>query len=250
MQDNLVSIITPIYNAECFISDTIKSVESQTYQKWEMILVDDCSSDSSKTVIEAYAKEDARIKCLALPENSGAAIARNKGILRARGRFIAFIDSDDQWDSEKLARQLAFMKENQASFTFTAYEMVNEKGERLNKIVKVPQTINYEQLLKNTIIGCSTVIIDRQMIGDFSMPLVRKGQDTATWLSILRADHVAHGLNEVLAQYRVVSGSISSSKISALKRTWHTYRKIEKLNLVKCTYVFIFYIFNALKKRM
>jgi len=250
MQDDLVSIITPIYNAERFISDTVKSVKSQTYQNWEMILVDDCSSDRSKAMIEAYAKEDNRIKYLFLPENVGAAIARNTGLSHAQGRFIAFVDSDDQWDSKKLERQLAFTKENQASFTFTAYEMVDEQGEKLNKIVKVPQTINYNQLLKNTTIGCSTVIIDRQVIGDFSMPLVRKGQDTATWLNILRSGYMAHGLNEVLTQYRIVNGSISSGKISALRRTWYTYRKIEKLNLIKCIYVFTCYVFNALKRRI
>jgi len=250
MEDGLVSIITPVYNADRFISETIESVQSQTYENWEMILVDDCSSDNSKKIIEEYAKVDSRVKYISLVENSGAAVARNTGIDYAKGRFIAFIDSDDQWSLKKLEHQLTFMKENQASFIFTAYEMVTEQGEKLNKIVRVPQTVNYNQLLKNTIIGCSTVVIDRQVVGDFSMPLVRKGQDTATWLSILRTGIIAYGLDEVLTQYRVVKGSVSSGKISALKRTWYTYRKIEKLNLISCIYVFTCYVFNALKKRI
>ena len=250
MIDDLISIITPVYNAERFINETIKSVKSQTYKNWEMILIDDCSSDDSKIIIQMHVKEDDRIKYFVLPENSGAAVSRNTGISQARGRFIAFIDSDDRWHPEKLERQLAFMRREQLSFTFTAYEMITEQGMKTNKIVNVPQAVNYNQLLKNTIIGCSTVVIDRSITGNFSMPLVRKGQDTATWLSMLRTGIIANGLNEVLTQYRITDGSISSGKISALKRTWYTYRKIEKLNFIKCIYVFICYIFNAFKKRM
>jgi len=251
MIKDLVSIVTPVYNAERFIAETIESVLAQTYGNWELLLVDDCSTDGSRAIIESYVEGDSRIKYISLAGNSGAAVARNTGINASSGRFIAFIDSDDQWNAQKLETQLKFMNEKKAPFTFTAYEMLNEQGELLGKIVNVPDSINYNQLLKNTIIGCSTVMIDRNAIGDFQMPLVRKGQDTATWLMILRINGiVANGINEILTSYRIVEGSISSNKVDALKRTWNTYYNIEKLGLVKSSYVFVCYVFNALKKRL
>ena len=143
------------------------------------------------------------------------------------------------------------MKEHKYGFTFTSYELMSEDGKNLNKIVQVPQKINYDGLLKNTIIGCLTVVIDRKLVGDFRMPLLRKGQDTATWLKILKNNcKYAYSMNENLANYRLVEGSISSNKIGALKRTWNTYRNVEKLSLIKSCYVFSFYVLNAIKKRI
>ena len=250
MINDLVSIITPVYNAEKFIVETIKSIQAQTYKNWELLLIDDCSTDNSKKIINTFSKEDLRIKYISLTENSGAAVARNTGIEKADGQYIAFIDSDDQWESQKLEVQINFMKNKNIGFTFTAYEMISEDGKSLNKFINVPKTIDYNQLLKNTIIGCSTVVIDRNQIGDFRMPLVRKGQDTATWLSILKTGKIAYGIEEYLVKYRIVEGSISSNKIDALKRTWNTYYNIEKLGLIKSSYVFICYVSNAIKKRM
>lgn len=248
--DDLVSIITPVYNAERFIEETIKSVQAQTYTNWEMILVDDLSSDNSESIIKKFQKQDDRIKYIKLKENSGAAVARNTAIENARGRYIAFLDSDDLWKYNKLEKQIDFMKSNNYGFTFTSYELMNEDGCNLNKIVKVPNKINYDGLLKNTIIGCLTVVIDRKLVGDFRMPLLRKGQDTATWLKILKSYEYAYSLKENLANYRLVEGSISSNKIGALKRTWNTYRKVEKLSLIKSIYVFGHYTINAIKKRV
>lgn len=248
--DGLVSIITPVYNAEKFIEKTIKSVQIQTYTNWEMILVDDLSQDNSGEIIKKIQKNDNRIKYIKLKENSGAAVARNTAIENANGRYIAFLDSDDLWKRNKLEKQISFMKENNCGFTFTSYEIMSEEGINLNKIVQVPKKINYDGLLKNTIIGCLTVVIDRKLVGDFGMPLIRKGQDTATWLKILKNYEYAYGINENLANYRLVKRSISSNKIGALKRTWNTYRNVEKLSLIKSCYVFICYIINAIKKRM
>ncbi len=249
--DDLVSIIIPVYNSERFIEETIESVKAQTYTNWEMILVDDLSSDNSEAIIKRMQEKDRRIKYIKLKENSGAAVARNTGIENAKGRYIAFLDSDDLWKVTKLEIQIDFMKVNEYGFTFTSYELMSEDGTRLNKIVKVPQSVNYDELLKNTIIGCLTVIIDRNIVGDFRMPLLRKGQDTATWLKILKNNcKYAYGVNENLAGYRLVEGSISSNKIDALKRTWNTYRNVEKLSLIKSCYVFSFYVVNAIKKRI
>lgn len=250
MIKNLVSIVTPVYNAERFIEKTINSVLAQTYEQFEMILVDDCSPDNSAAVINNLAELDSRIKYVKLEENSGAAVARNKGLEHAQGQYIAFIDSDDVWKPEKLDKQISYMNENNYSFTYTNFEIVEEDGKIMNASVPLPDKLNYSGLLKNTAIACSTVIIDRKVIGDFRMPLVRKGQDTATWLKILRTHDYAYLFDEVMGSYRQVAGSISSDKIGALKRTWNTYRNIEKLPLIKAVYYFTHYTLNAIKRRL
>lgn len=250
MNKYLVSIVTPVYNSERFISETIESIQSQTYRNWELLLIDDCSKDNSYEIIKNYMKNDDRIKYIKLEKNSGAAVSRNTGIKNAKGRFIAFIDSDDLWEAKKLEIQVKYMLENKLGFSFTSYRYIKEDGTRTNKIAKAPNKINYNGLLKNTIIGCSTVLIDRNIIGDFTMPLVRRGQDTATWLQLLKKEKYAYGISEALVNYRLVGNSISSNKIKALKRTWNTYRNVEKLGLLKSSYVFCFYVFNAIKKRI
>lgn len=245
-----VSVITASYNAGRFIEETIKSVLEQTYDNLELIIVDDCSTDNTEEIVKKYIEIDLRVKFYKLEKNSGAAVVRNTALEKAKGRFIAFLDSDDVWDRDKLEKQINFMKKNNYGFSFTSYRLMSEKGILLNKEVRVPSQIKYEQLLKNTIIGCLTVIIDKDIIGDFRMPLVRAGQDTATWLSILRKGNIAYGYDEVLASYRLVDGSISSNKLKALKRTWNTYRKLENLNLIKSTYYFVYYVLNAIRKRI
>ena len=250
MNEPLVSIITPVYNAERFLSDTIKSVQNQTYKNWEILLIDDCSKDNSAQIIKEFQKYDNRIKYIKLKKNSGASVSRNEGIRNAKGRFIAFVDSDDIWKSEKLEIQIKYMLKENLGFTFTSYRYMKENGELTNKIAKAPSKINYNGLLKNTIIGCSTVVIDREIVDYFEMPLVRRGQDTATWLQILRKEKYAYGIEQDLVNYRLVGESLSSNKIIALKRTWNTYRNVEKLGLLKSSYVFCFYVFNAIKKRI
>ena len=245
-----VSVITASYNCAKFIEESIKSVLNQTYDNLELIIIDDCSTDNSEEIVNEYIKKDSRIKFYRLNNNSGAAVARNKGLDEATGRFIAFLDSDDIWDKQKLEKQINFMQTNNYGFSFTSYRLIDENGYLLNKEIRVPNEITYKNLLKNTIIGCLTVIIDKELIGDFKMPLVRAGQDTATWLSILRCGNIAYGYDEILASYRLVNGSISSNKFKALKRTWNTYRKIEKLNLLKSIYYFSSYVLNAIKKRI
>lgn len=246
----LVSIITPVFNAERFLRETIESVQKQTFENWELILVDDCSKDSSSEIIRELSKNDDRLVYIRLKKNSGAAVARNTALDISKGRYIAFLDSDDKWEVNKLEKQLQFMQQNQVGFCFSAYSVISEDGEIINKKISVPNKINYNGLLKNTIIGCLTVLIDKNIIGEFRMPLVRAGQDTATWLSILRKGHNAYGINEPLAKYRIVTGSISSNKLNAIKRTWNTYRNIEKIPLLKSFYYLTFYILNAVIKRI
>ena len=250
MIEGLVSIITPVYNAEDFIEETIFSVQAQTYENWEMLLVDDCSSDSSAQKIKSIAKNDSRIKYIKLEQNSGAAITRNIGIDMAKGNYIAFLDIDDVWKKDKLQIQVDFLRDNGVGFCFTSYRYFMENGEQLPKVARAPHKIDYNGLLKNTIIGCSTVLIDRNILGDFRMINVRRGQDTATWLQLLKKTDYAYGIYEDLVLYRVVNGSLSNNKLKAIKRTWNTYRNIEHLSIAKSAYVFVFYAYNALKKRI
>src|SRR5699024_7824468 len=248
---NLISIVTPVYNAERFIAETIKSVQAQEYTNWELLLVNDQSTDNSQFIIEEFAIEDNRIKVINLAENSGAAVARNTGIAASKGQYIAFVDSDDAWDSDKLIRQIAFMQKGGIDFSYTDFRLVDEQGNVIKEKANVPLSLYYTGLLKNTAIACSTVMIDREQIGDFRMPLVRKGQDTATWLQIMRETGIkAYGITLPLNSYRQVAGSISSDRIGALKRTWNTYYNLEKLPLHKANYYFASYVMNAILRRL
>ena len=241
--DELVSIITPVYNSEKYISDTINSVLAQTYTNWEMLIADDCSSDNSAEIINRYT--DSRIKYIKLESNSGAAIARNKALEKAKGNYIAFLDSDDAWKPEKLEKQLKFMMEKDVGFSFTGYEIIRDKK---NKIVEVPNTVNYDQFMKNTIIGTLTVMLSRKHVGDVRIVDVKKDHDSMTWAKLLRQGNIAYGLNESLAYYRKVEGSISNNKIKAAKNHWNNLRQIEKLSLPKAMYFYFFYVINAIKK--
>lgn len=245
----LVSIIMPSYNAQSFITEAIQSVQSQTYQGWELLITDDCSTDSTCEIVESIAAQDSRITLLRLQKNSGAAVARNNSLSKAKGRYIAFLDSDDLWLPNKLERQLAFMQENKAGFCFTSYHTISDKGTPINTI-HVPSTLTYQQYLRNTIIGCLTVIFDRDVVGDIRMPLLRKRQDMATWLNILRQGHIAYGLDEPLSNYRIVKNSISHNKFKAAKVVWEVYRDIEKLSVARSIWCFMGYAYNAVKKRI
>lgn len=252
MIDELVSIIVPVYNAEKFINDTIQTVLNQTYKNWELLLVNDCSTDNSKKIIEEYEKKDKRIHLIELEQNSGAAIARNTGIENSKGRYIAFLDADDLWDKRKLEKQLKFIKENNYEFTYTGYEFADENGNKNGKIVEVPNNINYKQALKNTTIFTSTVIFDTKKLDKelIKMPNVKRGQDTATWWKVLKTGVVAHGLQESLSIYRRSNNTLSSNKLKALKRTWNLYRNVEHLPLIYSLFNFLCYCFNAVKRRI
>lgn len=249
---DLVSIITPVYQCERFIEHTIKSVQSQTYQNWEMLLVDDCTPDNSPAIIEKLAASDSRLKYIKLKENSGAAVARNAALEQAKGRYIAYLDADDVWFPNKLESQIDFMNANDVQFSCCDYEKIEEDGTKLNKIVHMPKTITYQQLLRNTIIQTVGVIVDLDKVDRklLVMPNVRRGQDSATWLQMLRNGVVFTGQNEVLAQYRRVSRSLSANKFSAMKRTWFLYRGVEHLSVPKSLWCLIGWAWNASKKRI
>jgi len=248
--NNLVSIITPSYNSSKFIEECINSVITQSYIDWEMIIVDDYSTDNSRDLILKFAKEDNRINPIFLDENLGAAAARNIAIKQSKGKYIAFLDSDDIWKSEKLEKQLSFMNDRNIAFSFTSYLPMSEDGKEYFNIIKVPEKMTYASYLRNTIIGCLTVIIDKEKTGKFQMPNIRSSHDMALWLLIMKRGFSAYGLDENLAYYRIVSNSNTSKKWKAAKEVWDVYRKVEKLNIIYSVYNFIGYAYNAIKKRM
>ncbi len=245
MKEGLISIITPTYNCGKFIKETIESVQNQTYENWEMIIVDDCSTDDTKAVVEEISKVDARIKYYCLEVNSGAAVARTKAMELAEGEYMAFLDSDDLWLNNKLELQLNFMVQNDYAFTCTAYEKISETGEKLKKkIVKAIPKTNYNRLLLDCPVGNSTVMYSVKKMGKFEVPNIRKRNDDALWLQMLKKEQYIYGLNQVLMQYRLRQSSLSHKKLDLIKHHWYLYRKIEKLNVFRsafhvCVWCFI-----------
>lgn len=246
--EGLVSIVTPVYNAEKVIEQTIKSVQDQTYQNWEMILVDDFAKDNSAYIIKKKALDDPRIKYYKLDQNSGAAVARNRGIQEAKGQYIAFLDADDYWLPEKLQRELILMKEKNCAFVYAATHMIDENDQTLGDYTPVPEWTDYKHLLKRTVIATSTVLLDMERIGDFSMPLRRSGQDYATWLMLLRRVDKAYGINEPLTLYRISPKSLSSNKFKSIKQVYDIQTKDEGLNPVFAGYNTLCFCLYAFKK--
>ncbi|MBR3121774.1 MULTISPECIES: glycosyltransferase family 2 protein [Oceanobacillus] len=245
-QDPLISVITPAYNAERFIGDTIDSVLDQTYANWEMVIVDDRSTDNTTTIVEEYRKRDNRIKLIVLEENSGSAVARNTAMENAKGRYIAFLDSDDRWLPEKLEKQLHFMQEKDIAFSFTTYVRILEDGTKTNAVSSTPESVNYDDLMKRCVIGCLTVMLDRDKVGHLTMVNIRTRQDYVYWLTITKKGFLAYGLPEILAEYRLVGNSISSNKWKAAKRNWYVFRKIEKQSLPKSIWYFAHYVVRSI----
>ena len=242
----LVSIIMPNYNGALFIEESITSVLFQTYENWELILVDDYSTDSSVKIIESFMAENKRIILIKLVENSGPAIARNHAIEEAKGRYIAFLDSDDLWHPDKLLKQISFMQEQDIALSYTSYYRIKEtSGKTINQFY-VPEKVDYSELLKQNIIGCLTAIYDTKKIGKVYMPNIDKRQDFGLWLDILKKVPYAYGIIEPLASYRIRISSVSSNKILASKYNWKLYREVEKLPLYKAIYYFGWYTYRSI----
>jgi teichuronic acid biosynthesis glycosyltransferase TuaG len=250
---DLISIIVPVYNAEKYIISTIDCVRRQSFTNWELLLVEDCGTDSSRTLINDYIRQigDDRIHLICQPSNMGAAKARNRGLAEAKGRYIAYIDADDIWEWNKLEREMAFMKEKKAGFVFTGYEFADESGAGLGKIVRVPERLTYRQALKNTTIFTSTVMFDTDKIDkeQLNMPEI-KSEDTALWWKLLRMGYVAWGLNENLVKYRRSENTLSSNKLEAVRRVWNLYRKSENMGIIRSIWYFFFWGFNAVRRRV
>lgn len=270
----LVSIIVPVYRAQSYIAETIAMVIGQTCKNWELLLIDDHSPDNSAEVIrgmldkyerrrlqtegqnlrsaEEYTDGTGRRIVLVCKErNEGAAAARNTGLDMARGRYVAFLDADDVWLSEKLERELRFMKDRQAGFAFTSYAFGDEQAKPTGKVVHVPRELAYKKALSRTVIFTTTVLLDRDKIPAdlMRMPEV-ESEDTATWWQILRAGYTAYGLDETLAIYRRPPHSLSSNKFTAVRRIWRLYRRQEKLSVISSARYFVLWAYRATARRI
>ena len=241
----LVSIITPLYNTENYITTTLKSIQEQTYTHWEHIIVNDCSTDNSLHIVEEFAKKDTRIKVVTLSRNSGAAQSRNKATELATGDYIAFLDADDLWHPEKLEKQLQYMQENNAAVSYTNYVQINEAGEPLGKRIKALPSLTHQKQHTNNYIGNLTGIYKAVEIGKIIAPNIRKRQDWAVWLeAIKKSNRPALGLQEDLAYYRIREGSISSNKLNLVKYNFKFYKEYLGYSWIKSVFCLLRFFYE------
>lgn len=246
--NELISIITPSYNSAKYISETIESVISQTYDNWELLITDDCSTDSTVEIIKDYIIKDNRIKLFILDKNSGAGISRNNSIKEAKGRYIAFLDSDDWWYPEKLQKQMDFIKKNAYEFVFTAFEYCDENLNVIG-ISRKPKRISYRKLLIGNNIGTPGVIYDTERVGKLYMPDIRKRQDWAMWINIANHTKYAYSINEPLWKYRNVKNSLSSNKLTLISSNIKIYTDYLEYSKFKAYILFfVVYIPNHILK--
>lgn len=231
--DPLVSIITPAYNCERVLPESLESVKNQTYANWEHIIIDDDSKDNTREIIKRYAEADSRINPIFLQANGGTANARNIGIAAAKGKYTAFLDSDDLWKPEKLSRHIVYMEKNICDFTYSDYEIISYKGDFIKNIIAGEDRTDYIQLLKANRIGCLTAVIRSEIIKRELMPDM-KHEDYATWLNILKK-HVgyAHKIDGILASYRRSDDSVSSNKLRTVIWTWKIYRENQRMGFFR-----------------
>ena len=241
----------PLHNDERYLHDSVQSVLSQSYTNWELLIVDDCSTDDSPQIVDDYCKKDSRIRCFKTETPSGSpTLPRNIGIQNAKGRYIAFLDSDDQWLPSKLENQVSLFNGNDdAIMVFSNYKKMNEDGEIHRLSVIAPSATDYYGLLKGNIMGCLSIMYDTKKVGKNYFPKCGH-EDYALWLSILKKGGKAYNTNTVEALYRVKGNSVSSNKLIAMGWQWHIYREIENIGLVKSSFYFVNYAIRALFKRM
>ena len=247
MEEPAVSIVTPAYEAAAFVAEAVASVRAQTRADWEMIVVDDCSRDDTREVVSRAAAGDRRVRLIRHEKNCGPAASRNTALAAASGRFVAFLDADDVWMPRKLERQLQFMAERDSALSFTSYRRIRQGGTACGRLIAIPRRLAYRDLLKNTAITTSTVVVDRRRTGTFSMRDTYY-DDFVLWLDILKRGFTADGLPEDLVRYRMVQRSVSRDKANSARRVWRTYREIEKLGPATSLWCFGHYAWHAFVK--
>jgi len=247
MTDDLVSIITPAYRAAHVIGDTVRSVLAQTHGNWELLIAEDCSPDDTRQVVRGWTEADPRIRLIEMPRNGGPAAARNAALEQARGRWLAFLDSDDLWLPTKLERTIAFARKRDAAFAFTGFRRISADGSRTGRYIGVPPRLTYRQLLGNTAIATSTVLLDARRVGTIRM---RKTyyDDFHCWLQILKQGHVAFGLDEDLMRYRVLDRSVSRNKRRSARHVWAAYHDLEQFGFAKSLWYFSQYAVRGFMK--
>ncbi|MFA9187148.1 glycosyltransferase family 2 protein [Flavobacterium sp. FBOR7N2.3] len=245
MEKPLVSVIIPTFNSEKYISDTIISVQNQTYQNWEMLLVDDGSTDKTQTIITSFLT-DKRIQFYPLEKNSGTGVARNFALAKANGKYISFLDADDLWKSDKLEKQINFMQTHNQPFTFSFYDCIDEQGNSLNRRIEAPRNLSYRQLFFCNYVGNLTGIYDVEYFGKISISNIRKRQDWMHWLTILKKIKTAKPVPESLAFYRIRENSLSTSKTALIQYNFAVYRQFHGFNLVVSMLCMIGFLFTQL----
>ena len=244
--EKLVSIIIPTYNSADFIADTLASVQQQTYPNWEVILVDDGSTDVTLAIAQNIAQTDHRIRIFKNPTNSGTGVTRNNALHHCQGNYIAFLDADDVWKPNKLERQLQFMQEQQQPFTFSFYECIDEAGNPLHKVVEAPRNLSYHQLFFCNYVGNLTGIYDADFFGKIAISSIRKRQDWMLWLTILKKLKSAKPVPESLAYYRIRNNSLSASKVALLQHNFAVYRQFHRYNFVAALFIMLGFLFTQL----
>ncbi|OXB01264.1 glycosyl transferase [Flavobacterium oncorhynchi] len=244
--NDLVSILMPTFNAEKFIKAAVESVQKQTYENWEMILVDDASTDKTVKIIADFIQKESRIKHYQLQTNSGNGFARNIALEKASGKYIAFLDADDLWFPEKLEKQIQFLKANNLSFTFSFYDCIDDNGNNLNRRVQTPIPLTYKQLFFCNYVGNLTAIYDADFFGKIKLESSQKRQDWRLWLTILKQIKEAKAVPESLALYRIRKDSISSSKFKLIKHNFGVYREFHGNNLVFSVFLMMRFLFTQL----
>lgn len=246
--NKLVSIITPTYNSANFIAETIQSVQKQTYQNWEMLIVDDGSSDATEEIVLSFIENDKRIQFFKLEHNSGAAVARNAAIEKANGDYMTFIDADDIWFPRFIENSIKTIQETEIPFVFSSYKRSNEKLEFVYSDFIVPKKVSYTDILKSNSISCLTAFVDLKTLGKKYMPLIRKRQDMGLWLNYLKVIPFAYGIQETQAIYRIRENSLSRKKSDLIKYQWQFYREVEKLNIFKALYYMSHWMYRGFMK--
>lgn len=247
-REPLISIIMPAYNCEKYITQAVKSVIEQTYQNWELLIINDASNDSTPNIINALAKMDLRIFTYNNEENKGVSETRNRGVSLAKGAWIAFLDSDDMWMKKKLEKQVEFLKNNEtAELIFTGSAFMNEENHRAEYVLHVPQKVGFRELLKQNVISCSSVLIKKEHLLTYKMPSDKLHEDYTVWLRTLKKGKAAYGLDEPLLIYRISSNSKSGNKLKAAKMQFRVYRFVG-LNVCLASYYMVWYAVRNIKK--
>ena len=247
--DGLVSVIIPCFNNGGFAKEAIKTVLDQEYSNLELVVVDDCSTDDTLKILDSLAAKDNRVTVIASDSNLGAGGARNLALEKSVGQYVAFLDADDLWDASKLRIQIEFMKKGKFPISHTSYGLVSEYGNKCNGGVVASPILDLYRYMQTTEIGMSTAVVDRNIVGDFRLDLVRTRQDTKLWLDLLGKGFTSHGCKEELVNYRVRSGQISSNKFKMLYRTFVVFWSVKQFTSLTRLKLYFSYVFNAINKR-
>ena len=243
----LISVVMPAYNAEKYISEAIRSVQFQTYTNWELLVIDDGSTDHTPEIVQGFERCDDRIRLFRNSQNLGTAQTRNRGFDLSDGAWVALLDSDDVWRNKKLEKQMTVASCTDADIIYSSYSLMDENTQHLSDFI-VPETTSYNDMLKESVIGCSTVLMCRSILLDHRFSAEYNHEDYALWLELLRSGYRAAANREVLVDYRIVKGSRSNDKLKSAKNRWMIYRKVEKLSLIKSFLVFLSYMTRGLRK--